>query len=154
MTSHHFRYLFSAIVILTGIILILCGMNFYRALYLIIFGALFIPFEVTVFWYKTNPKGVKTWARKVLNITLGLMAATSMTNFLMPKDTYDFNDMVMWLCAGLICGPLFGTIAYFAHNTGEDEAEFEAKKKKQRETEDLYDRLMEEKDSPSSQSGL
>ena len=45
MKIRHFRYLFSAIAIIAGIILILCGMNFYRALYLIIFGVLLIPFK-------------------------------------------------------------------------------------------------------------
>ena len=147
MTTHHLRYLLSSIVILAGIILILCGMSYIRALYLIISGIVLIPFSFSDFQNKETPKGVKFWARKVLATSLGLMAATSLANFLVPNSTYEFKGVIIWLCAGIICGILFGTFDYFAHNTGEDEAGFEAKKRQQQEMGKLYDKVVEEMNS-------
>lgn len=148
MTTHYLRYLFSAIVILAGIILILCGMNYIRALYLIIFGICLIPsFTFSAFHNIETPKGVKFWARKVLDISLGLMAATSLSNFLIPNNTYELKGVIIWLCAGIICGILLGTFDYFAHNTGGDEAGFEAKRRQQQEMGKLYDKIVEEMNS-------
>lgn len=84
---HHFRYLFSAIAIIAGIILILCGMNFYRALYLIIFGVLFIPFKLSDLLNKETPKGAKFWVRKILVSILALLTALSLCNFLTATRT-------------------------------------------------------------------
>lgn len=147
MTTHHLRYLLSAAAVLAGIIFMLCGMDFYRALYLIIFGLIFIPFSFTDFRNTVTPKGVKFWARKVLASTLGLVAAMSLCNFLTQTFTDGFKDVIIWLCAGIICGIAFGTFDYFAHNTGGDEAEFEAGKKRQQEVEELYDKVVEEMNS-------
>ena len=145
MTTRHFRYLFSAIVILTGIILMLCGMNFYRALYLIIFGVLSIPAGMTGLQNKETPKGTKFWIRKILVNILMTMTGLSLCNFLIANSIDGFTGIVIWLGVCIIGGIVIGTFDYFAHNTGGDEAEFEAKKKQQKEMEDLYDQLTEGK---------
>lgn len=145
MTTRHFRYLFSAIVILTGIILMLCGMNFYRALYLIIFGVLSMPAGMTGLQNKETPKGTKFWIRKILVNILMTMTALSLCNFLIANSIDGFTGIVIWLGVCIIGGIVVGTFDYFAHNSGGDEAEFEAKKKQQKEMEDLYDQLTEGK---------
>lgn len=145
MIKPRLRYLLSAFAIFAGIILLLCGMDFYRALYLIIFGVLSIPAGMTDLQYKETPKGAKFWVRKMLVNILMLTTALSLCNFLIPNGTTDTRGVVIWLGVCIICGIVFGTFDYFAHNTGGDEAEFEAKKKQQKEMEDLYDKLMEEK---------
>lgn len=147
MKIRHFRYLFSAIAIIAGIILILCGMNFYRALYLIIFGVLLIPFKFSDLQNKETPKGVKFWARKVLVGILSLLTAFSLCNFLVSQFTDGLTDVINSLCICIFCGILFGTLDYFSHNTGGDEAEFEAKKKQLQETGEIYDKVMEEMNS-------
>ena len=119
---HHFRYLFSAIAIIAGIILILCGMNFYRALYLIIFGVLFIPFKLSDLLNKEPPKGAKFWVRKILVSILALLTALSLCYFLTATCIDGFTGVITWLSICIICGILFGTFDYFAHNTGTDEA--------------------------------
>ena len=142
---HHFRYLLSAIAIIAGIILILCGMNFYRALFLIIFGVLSIPFKFADLQNTETPKGAKFWGKKVLVGILSLLTTLSLCNFLISQCTDGFPDVILWLGICIICGILFGTFDYFAHNTGGDEAEFEARKKRQQEIGELYDKLMEDK---------
>ena len=128
MTTHNLRYLIPAAVIIAGVIFILCGMALYRALYLIIFGALIIPAGKTDLQNKETPEGVKFWVRKMLVNILSVMTTLSLCNFLIPNHTSEFKHFVIWLCVCIISGFLFGTFDYFAHNTGGDEAEFEAKR--------------------------
>lgn len=72
------------------------------------------------------------------------MTTLSLCNFLIPNHTSEFKHFVIWLCVCIICGFLFGTFDYFAHNTGGDVAEFEAKKKQQQEIGEIYDKVVEE----------
>ena len=147
MTTHHLRYLIPAAVIIAGVIFILCGMDLYRALYLIIFGVLVIPAGKTDLQNKETPKGVNFWLRKMLVNILSVMTTLSLCNFLIPNHTSELKHFVIWLCVCIICGILFGTFDYFAHNTGGDEAEFEAKKKHHQEIGEIYDKVVEEMNS-------
>ena len=151
MTTNHLHYILSATAILAGIILILCGMDLYRALYLIIFGLVFIPFRISDFQNRETPKGVKFWAMKVFATTMGLIAATSLANFLVPNHTDGFKGVIIWLCVVMICGIVFGTFDYFAHNTGCDEAEFEARKRQQQKMGEFYDKVVEEMNTEKNQ---
>ena len=109
------------------------GWGFYILL-LIIFGALIIPAGKTDLQNKETPKGVNFWLRKMLVNILSVMTTLSLCNFLIPNHTSEFKHFVIWLCVCIICGILFGTFDYFAHNTGGDEAEFEAKRSARQHT--------------------
>lgn len=135
----NFRYIICGAIVIAGVILILCGMNVYRASYLILFGILLLFFKPAGFRHKETPKGFKFWAKTVLDYTLDLLTCLSLANFLLSNSIDGITGIITYVVACLICSILFGSIDYFAHTTDLSEAEYEQRKRQRKELEELYD---------------
>lgn len=150
-SKNNLWYFIGAAIIIAGIIFILCGMNPWRAIYLMFVGVFCILAKLFGYRFeylnKEIPKGFRFWLRKVLTNMSWLFVAMSLSNFISFNRTDGLEGVATWLGACVLCSVLFGSIDYFVHNTGTDEAEFEAKKKQREELGEIYDSFVEEKDA-------
>lgn len=151
VSKNNLGYFIGAAIIIAGIIFILCGMNPWRAMYLLNIGISCILAKLFGYDFsypnKVTPKGAGFWLRKVLADMFSLFVALSFVDFILPNGTDGLEEVATWLAACVLGGILFGSIDYFVHNTGIDEVEFEAKKKQRDELGEIYDRFVEEKDA-------
>lgn len=148
MTSRlKIRYSICALIMIAGIVLMICGMNFYRALYLILFGVFGLLDRIYDSQHKETAEGVEFWWRKVLANIVAIFLTFSLCNFIMQTFMDSIIDVIIWMCICLLCGMLFGTFDYFAHNTGENNDEFEARKQHEQKYSELYDMVAEEMNS-------
>lgn len=96
-------------------------MNFYRAMYLILFGVFGLLDKIYSFQHKETAKGVGFWWRKVLANIVAISLSLSLCNFILQIFIDGIIDVIIWICVCISCGLLFGTFDYFAHNTGGNE---------------------------------
>ena len=126
MTSRlKIRYSICAAIMIAGVVLMMCGMNFYRALYLILFGVFGLLDKINGFQHKETAKGVGFWWRKVLANTVAISLTLSLCNFTLQTFADDFGDFIIYVCLCISCGLLLGTFDYFAHNTGGNKEKFD-----------------------------
>lgn len=145
MTKRNFTYLFTLTMILAGVVLILCGMDPWRAVYLILFGVFYLLSRISDFQNKETPKGWCFWLRKVLANIVSACMLLSFCNFFLSNCTAGLQGVVIWISMSIAAGIIFGTFDYFAHCY--DEEEFQARIQQQKELGDIYDKVVEEMNS-------
>lgn len=141
------RFIICVAFIVASTILILCGMNVVRALYLALSGVFLLLAGFFYNYSKETPRGICFWLKKSLyhitNFTFGIY----FVEFIDSSANYTYKKFFIWLGLCIVIGILTGTLDYFYYRTDCDEAEFAARKKRLQEIGEQYDKVVKEMDS-------